>query len=208
MKTPLDGFPKRYAENPPVTDGPWFDAATRAHDMLKTGGIVLLYGKRGTGKTFMAYRLANASQGYPDAIYGQTDLYGRPVARPALYRTAMRMFLEIRDTFRKSSEKSELELMDEYAQAVLLVIDEAQERGETDFENQKLTAILDSRYQQCRPTIIIGNYLTKADFAASISPSIVSRIQEGGGAIHCGWEGFRGKRNATAQAPIPEPKDL
>ena len=99
---------------------------------------------------------------------------------------------EIRDTFRKASEKSELELMDEYAGAVLLVIDEAQERGETDFENQKLTAIIDARYQQCRPTIVIGNYLTKADFAASISPSIISRIQENGGAIHCDWPSFRG----------------
>ena len=192
MKAPKDGFPKRYDEIKPPNSGPWFDAEMKAFDILDKGGIALLYGRRGTGKTFMSYDLGNASERLPDALYAKPDVMGRPVPRPVIYRTAMRMFLEIRDTFRKTSEKSELELMDEYAGAVLLVIDEAQERGETDFENQKLTAIIDARYQQCRPTIMIGNYLTKADFAASISPSIISRIQENGGAIHCDWPSFRG----------------
>jgi DNA replication protein DnaC len=191
MKTPLNGFPNRYADLPLPTDGPWFDAVKRAHGILKQGGIVALYGKRGTGKTFMAFDLAQHSKAFPDPCIPRPDEYHPIRYRPAIYRTAMKIFLEIRDTFRKSAEKSELELMDELASAVLLVIDEAQERGETEFENQKLTAIIDARYQQCRPTIIIGNYSTKAEFAASISPSIVSRIQEGGGAIHCDWPSFR-----------------
>lgn len=193
MKTPLDGFPARYADKPPVTEGPWFAAATRAHDLLKNGGIVLLYGRRGTGKTFMAYRLANASESLPDAVYGKRDLFGRLVYRPALYRTAREMLMEIRDTFRNDSKKSEMELMAEYADAVLLVIDEAQERNERDFDNQALTAVVDDRYKLGRATLLIGNYATKEEFAASLSPSIVSRIQEGGGAIHCDWPSFRGK---------------
>jgi len=89
-----------------------------------------------------------------------------------------------------------LQLLAYFADAVLLVIDEVQERGETEFENQKLTAIIDARYRQQRPTLMIGNYKNKAEFAASISPSIVSRIQECGGAIHCDWPSFRTNKSA------------
>jgi DNA replication protein DnaC len=191
MKTPLDGFPKRYINTPLPKSGPWFDAAKRAFHLLKGGGIVALYGGRGTGKTFMSYDLAQAGNQYPDPDYPPEGTISAPLPRPAIYRTAMEIFLEIRGTFRRDSEESELDIMRRLAGAVLLVIDEAQERGETEFENQKLTAIIDARYRQERPTIIIGNYATKAEFAASISPSIVSRIQETGGAIHCGWPSFR-----------------
>lgn len=191
MKTPLMGFPKRYASMDPPTAGPWFDAAKRAYKLLKEGGIVALYGGRGTGKTFMSYDLAHQSLDFPDPHFPRTDEYSPLIPRPAIYRTAMEIFLQIRDTFRKDSDRSELEVMNEFAEAALLVIDEAQERGETEFENQKLTAIIDARYRQCRPTIIVGNYDTKTAFAASISASIVSRIQECGGAIHCNWPSFR-----------------
>lgn len=188
MTTPLKGFSKRYEGKPLPTDGPWFDAANRAFKLLANGGIVLLYGKRGTGKTFMSYDLSQQGMRYPDPARKDG------CQRPAIYRTAMEIFLEIRDTFRRDSEFSELEVIANLSDAVLLTIDEAQERGETEFENQKLTAIIDARYRQCRPTIIIGNYATKEDFASSISPSIISRIQEGGGAIHCDWPSFRSAR--------------
>lgn len=182
----LDGFPKRHKNTPPPpTSGPWFEAAKFTHTALKNGGIVVLYGDRGTGKTLMAYDLA--ANGDLQSEFGN----GSP--RPMIYRTAMEIFLEIRDTFRRDSELSELELMLELSDAALLVIDEIQERGETTFEDQKLTAIIDKRYRELRPTLIIGNYATKADFLASISPSIRSRMNEGGGAIHCNWPSFRAK---------------
>lgn len=197
MKTALKGFPTRHVNIALPTEGPWFEAAKKAYLALKAGGIVVLYGDRGTGKTFMAYDLAQQSQEFPEPVF-PPDEFGHRKPRPAIYRTAMRAFLEIRDTFRRGSEKSELELMDEFAEAALLVIDEIQERGESAFEDQKLTAIIDARYQHCRPTLIIGNYATKAEFSASVSPSILSRMQEGGGAIHCDWPSFRA--NKTPQA--------
>jgi DNA replication protein DnaC len=191
MKIPLDGFPTRHKDIPLPTDGPWFEAAQTAFKSLRKGGVVVLYGDRGTGKTFMAYDLAQAAGQFHDPLFPINEFH-QCKPRPAIYRTAMRVFLEIRDTFRRGSERSELQVMNEFSSAALLVIDEIQERGESTFEDQKLTAIIDARYQHGRPTLIIGNYATKAEFSKSVSPSILSRMQEGGGAIQCSWPSFRG----------------
>lgn len=181
------GFPTRYAGLPLPTHDDWLDATSTAAKALEKGGIVILHGGKGVGKTFMAYELGRYGV-FPQMAYPDRT------PRPAIYKTAMRIFLEIRNTFRRDSEMSELEVMDYFADASLLVIDEIQERGETVFEDQKLTAIIDARYQHNRPTLIIGNYETAQDFATSVSPSILSRMQEGGGAIHCNWPSFRDKK--------------
>jgi len=133
----------------------------------------------------MGHELAKLGAQMPNPL-----IDGR-LPRPAIYRTAMDVFLEIRDTFRKSSSESELELMEMFADASLLVIDELQQRGETPFESQKLTHIIDLRYRRGRPTLLIGNYADKAAFAASVDDSIISRAQELGGVINCDWPSFR-----------------
>jgi len=182
------GFPTRYAGLPLPAAGPWLECAATAAEALAEGGIVILHGGKGCGKTFMAYDIGRYGR-FPQMAYSDRS------PRPVIYKTAMRIFLEIRNTFRRGSEVSELELMDEFADAALLIIDEIQERGETLFEDQKLTAIIDARYQHRRPTLIIGNYETAEDFASSVSPSILSRMQEGGGAIHCDWPSFRANKS-------------
>jgi len=177
-------FPTRYDDLKLPTDARWLSVAAKVAKCLSDGGIVVLHGGKGAGKTFMATDIAKHGT-FPQMTFPDHT------RRPAIYKTAMRIFLEIRATFRRGSELSELELMDSLADASLLVIDEVQERGETLFEDQKLTAIIDARYMHRRPTLIIGNYETPGDFASSVSPSILSRMQECGGAIHCDWPSFR-----------------
>lgn len=186
---PMRDFPSRYAGLPAPTGVQWLAAANKSLKLLTAGGIVVLFGDRGPGKTRMAYELAHQA-GYPDPMMQSRD-EAFPRKRPAVYRTAMGIFLEIRDTFRRTSSVSEMDVINELKNAVLLVIDEIQERAETPFEDQKLTAIIDARYREGRPTLLIGNFKNSRELAASISPSIVSRIQEGGGAIHCDWPSFR-----------------
>jgi DNA replication protein DnaC len=74
--------------------------------------------------------------------------------------------------------------------SALLVIDELQERGESDFENHKQTHIVDARYSRELPTILIANY-TREEFAASVSPSILDRIRENGIGVFFDWPSFR-----------------
>jgi len=72
----------------------------------------------------------------------------------------------------------------------LLVIDEMQERIESEHEDKMLTHLIDKRYGECRPTLLIANLLPEA-FARHVGSSIASRIQEGGTLMVCNWPSFR-----------------
>jgi DNA replication protein DnaC len=69
-------------------------------------------------------------------------------------------------------------------------IDEAHERGSTDWENRTLTNIIDHRYDAMRCTLLLSNQ-SKEQFAESVGPSVTSRILETGEAIICNWPSFR-----------------
>lgn len=167
------GWPAKYldAVKTPPWGQEWLVAFEAASERVKMNGIVVLYGKRGGGKTRMAAELAHMVGG-------------------SQYRTAMRFFLEVRSTFRKNSERSEMEIIDELTGADLLILDEIQERGETPFEDRLLTHVIDARYSAMRPTVLIAN-LAKNDLAESLGKSIVDRARENGKSIEFNWPSYR-----------------
>jgi hypothetical protein len=170
---PRTGWPEKYLEavKTPPHGKEWLMAKESARERVRMNGIVVLYGKRGGGKTRMAAELA--------LMVGSSQ-----------YRTAMRFFLEVRSTFRKGSERSEMEVIDELAKADLLILDEIQERGETAFEDRLLTHVIDARYSAMKPTILIAN-LAKSDLAESLGKSIVDRARENGKSIEFNWPSYR-----------------
>lgn len=187
----LKGFPKRYEKEPPATGEGWHANYNKAITTIDSGGIVVMYGNHGTGKTRMAWELAkNHKSARPNASTGGTGWTATTVKRPMLYTTAVNLFSDIKSSYHRESQKSEKEIVESYIDAALLIIDEIQERAETEFENSKLTAIIDSRYQHERPTIIISNYPRKK-LAASLSPAIIDRIRENGCGLPFTWESFR-----------------
>ena len=175
--TAMDGFPTRYDEE--LTHDEWFDMFLRAKSVIERGGNVLLCGTRGGGKTRLACELA------------QRAVLPRGNSKPKrIFKTAMRIFLEIRATYRHDSIVSELEVMDNFATCRLLVIDEVQERAESGFEAQKLTSIIDDRYRHKLPTILIANLSPQA-FTETLGPSICDRCNEDGGLLEFTWPSFR-----------------
>jgi DNA replication protein DnaC len=98
--------------------------------------------------------------------------------------------MEIRDTFRQDSEQSEMSVVRKYTEAGLLVIDEFQERGETQFEDRKITSIIDARYRNERPTILISNH-SREEFASKLSAAVLDRIRENGCGLHFNWSSYR-----------------
>ena len=187
----LKGFPKRYENDPPAVGDGWQAHYRQGLATVDSGGIVVMYGAHGTGKTRMAWEIARKC--VPQDAHFAVGGIGWNAARkerPAIYTTAVGLFLEIRDTFRPESEFSEMQVVKKYTDAGLLVIDEVQERGETDFENKKLTTIIDARYAYERPTILITNY-SRERLAATLSPAVLDRIRENGCGLHFDWTSFR-----------------
>lgn len=184
----LKGFPRRYHGLPAPEGEKWWSYFKDASQKVADGGIVVMYGGHGTGKTRMAYMLADEAE-IPRSTYKRggivTDL-------PRIYTTAVGLFMDLRDSFRKESQISEKDIVRDMSEAALLVIDEIQERGETAFEDRKLTQIIDARYMDGRPTILISNYDRKR-FSESLSPAVLDRIRENGLGLHFDWSSFRAK---------------
>ena len=193
--TPLTGFPDRHKRELELHGDEWQAAYDKALKICESGGIVIAYGERGTGKTQIAYEIAkNAifpNPFFPSRKQDRYTIEGEP--RPALYRKAMDIFINLKNGFGRPDKPSEEEVIEKLVDAVFLVIDEAHVRGETKYEDDKLTHILDKRYDAMRPTMLITN-VTRKDFAAQLSPSIISRISEIGGGIECNWQSYRTKK--------------
>jgi DNA replication protein DnaC len=187
----LKGFPKRYQDAPECVGDDWWGHYRLALATVDSGGIVVMYGTNGTGKTRMACELAKKCVP-KDTHYsvGGMGWNSGKKERPAIYTTAVNLFMEIKDTFRPDSEQSELSLVKKYTDAGLLVLDEFQERGETPFEDRKITSIIDARYQNERPTILISNH-SREEFASKLSAAVLDRIRENGVGLHFNWTSYR-----------------
>jgi len=195
---PLIDFPERHRHAGELWGAEWQAAYEKALGIAQSGGIVVAWGQRGTGKTQIAYEIATHGIFHDPYFPPQyRDGFSMPIkARPCVYVKAMDIFMRMKNGFSRKDQPSELEIVESLVQAAFLVIDEAHVRGETKYEDDKLTHIIDKRYDAMRPTMLITN-LTNKDFAAQLSPSILSRITEIGGGIECNWQSYRKQTTHT-----------
>jgi DNA replication protein DnaC len=153
----------------------WSAQWCKISQALGKGTLAVIIGNRGAGKSQMA--VCAIRQACKDG-------------RPSLYTKALNFFLDVRMSYRKDAKYSEKEVIDKYCEPYLLVVDAIENRSDSPFENLLLTHLIDIRYDQCKDTVLIGNY-NEQEFAASMGPSIVDRIHECGIKIVCNWKSFR-----------------
>ena len=188
---PRIGFPDRHGLKLELRGESWIYAYSKALGIIESGGIAILYGNRGTGKTQIACEIAKHGK-FPNSEKPKREwaMQSHPEYRPALYVKAMEIFIDLKNGYGRPKEPSEKDIIDKLSSAAFLVIDEAHVRGETKYEDDKLTHIMDKRYDAMLPTMLITN-VTRQEFAAQLSPSIISRIRETGGGIECNWASYR-----------------
>lgn len=158
---------------------PEFDQAFEAMSTkLDAGGLVILAGTRGSGKTQMAAEYAKIAA---KRLQGM-----RQDDTPILYRTAKELLGEIRMSMNETGRFAQ-----QFSKCPLLIIDEVQVRTETEDQRDNLTLLIDKRYAEMRPTLIIGN-LSPKELQTALGTSIMDRTRDGGAVLFCEWKSFRG----------------
>ena len=196
-----NGWGQKYVDPIELRGERWLAEFEDAKTAVAAGGIVLFLGKRGPGKTQMAAEVARNGN-WPDdqafSIPSGNGTFFVAKSQSARYLRALDLFLDLRDAAQPGSGSSEKKVLERLEKPGLLVIDEFQERGGSEWENRIVCNLIDKRYAANRPTIIIAN-LTREDMAKSLSPSILDRIRENGRAIMFDWESYR---KQPAQEPL------
>jgi DNA replication protein DnaC len=170
-------WPERHRAKLADMQGAGLERAKRLLPSALNGGMLVLAGDRGRGKTQIATWLAwqRGQQGKPTGIYAK----------------AFDLFAAVKGTWGRNATEAEGKALDRFKRAAFLALDECHERGETDWENRTLRNVLDHRYDACLPTVLIGNWTTNDEVLASLGASITDRIAETGGVVWCRWDSYR-----------------
>jgi len=88
--------------------------------------------------------------------------------------------MELKDSWRFDSKISEVQFFENYKNLDLLIIDEVGSQFGTLNENLCIDRIIDSRYEEMKPTILISN-LDLEGIKKSIGERCIDRLSDGGG---------------------------
>lgn len=141
------------------------------------GGGLVLFGKPGTGKNHLACAIAHqVINEHQSSVY---------------LTTALRLTRKVKSTWGNNSELSEEKAIAFYATQDLLIIDEIGVQFGSEAEKIILFEVINERYEQMRPTILISNLDEKA-LTEYVSERIIDRMREGNGMLlKFDWESYR-----------------
>lgn len=153
--------------------------ADKFEERLEIGGGMVMCGSPGTGKTHLAAAIAN-----------QVIESGRNV----VFVSAMKALRRVKSTFGNNSIENEDDVIRSFRQPDLLIIDEVGVQYGSDAEKLILFEILNGRYEDMRPTIVLSN-LEEDDLSTFLGARVVDRLYEGGGAVvPFTWGSYRRNR--------------
>ena len=147
---------------------------------FRAGTTVVFSGKPGTGKSHLAIAAAMAVMN----------------TGTSLYLNALDLVRMVRDTWRRDSEMTESAVLQELSTVSLLVIDEIGVQYGTEGEQVILFEVLNRRYRDLMPTILLTNLGAKG-MKEFLGERSFDRLREGGIWVAFDWESHRGKRKAA-----------
>ena len=180
----LDGF---RADTPEQLHAKEFarDYAESFSDVLSAGRCALFAGNPGTGKTHLACAIA---------------LRVIHAGYSAKYMSVMRAVRSLRDTWQPDAEQTTEEVLAELTRPALLILDEVGVQSGTESERLLLFDIINARYEQILPTILVSNFANDK-VREFIGDRAFDRLREGAGqSIPFNWGSHRGFSNTEAAA--------
>lgn len=155
------------------------DYAEHFTEHFEAGRCLLLLGNVGTGKTHLATAIANHIM--------------RTTTATAVYRTVGGILQHIKGSYDRESDYSEADAFAAYTKPSLLIIDEVGATKPTEFELASLFNIINGRYEEQLPTVVISN-LPAGELSGALGERCVDRLREGGGiAVGFDWKSARGR---------------
>jgi DNA replication protein DnaC len=147
--------------------------------VARDGACLTLLGNLGNGKTHLACAIGNEiiSRGYSVLFVG-----------------AYHFFSLIKASYRKGSEKSELEVIESFIEPDLLIFEEIGVSFGSDSEKTWAYQVINRRYEEDKPTIIISN-LTEDGLTEYLGERAMDRLAENGGTtLVFTWKSYRRHR--------------
>ena len=141
---------------------------------------LFLIGSFGTGKTHLAI----------GCVYKLIVEYK---IKSGIYTTTMKMIRDIRSSYHHMCNSTEQQIIDRYVNTDLLILDEVGVQNGTDNEQLLIYEVLNGRYENQLPTIIISNLGFK-DMGNYLGKRVVDRIRGKNGIMALmNWESFRNR---------------
>lgn len=145
---------------------------------LKTGRGLVFSGLPGTGKSHLAAAIA-------------LHLIDNHSRRWVQYASCMGLIRAVRETWRSDSDVSERRVLNKFGREIdLLMIDEVGVQYGTDSEQTILFEILDRRYAEMRPTILMTNQ-GKEGLRKYVGDRVYDRLIETSRMVVFDWESYR-----------------
>jgi DNA replication protein DnaC len=193
MRRLFDGaeIPKRFTgrsfENYRLEDGNTAQAtalhratkfAANFPQAMERGANFVFCGKPGSGKTHLACAIGNAVM--------------RNHGASVLFVTVFDVIQRVKATY-SDKDQSERTVMRSFAEADLLILDEVGVQFGTDYEKVIITDLINRRYNDMRPTLILSN-LDEVELGQYLGERVMDRMFEGGGGVIAfGWGSYRAK---------------
>lgn len=148
-------------------------------EQREKGTSLIFTGGPGTGKTHLACAIGSAlMQGHLAAV---------------CFGTVLELLRTVKDTYRKDSPRTETEAIADLLRYDLLILDEVGVQIGSEHEKNLLFEILNGRYQDCLPTILLSN-LNAADLEAFLGQRVMDRYRECGAVVAFDWQSHRGTK--------------
>lgn len=147
-------------------------------DNIENGTSLVFLGRPGNGKSHLAV-----------AALRHVVLKGGR----ALYTTVFDIMLRVKSTFSKQSHETEEQAIAHFVSPDLLVIDEIGKQTNTDFEQAHFFALINKRYSERKPMVLVAN-LDEAQFKALLGDAVIDRLRDRGGRlVRFNWDSHRGQ---------------
>jgi len=156
--------------------------ASKWADRRKQGGGLVMCGKPGTGKNHLALSIAKH-------VINEHQ-------QAAMFTTALRVARAFKSTWGKNAERTEYDVIHAYTDPDLLIIDEVGVQFGSESEKLILFEVINTRYEQMKPTILISN-LPLEELSAFIGERVIDRMNDGGGCtLAFTWDSYRSRGGA------------